>query len=328
MKGPGARALALPLALVALLAACRESSPKREAGAGRVFYVNSYHRGYGSSDDVMAGLLETLDSGGVTVQTAFLDAKNRPGDLAARSAQVVEAIRASQPDVLVVSDDAAVQQVVVPHFRHGPLPVVFCGVNWSAEPYGLPTPHVTGMIEVVPILETLEAVREVQPAARRLFVLSEDTLSERSNREHLDPLLRDAGWEVEWALVPDYASWKDAFVRAQEGDVVYLPTNGAVAGWDEANGTAFVREQIRRLVVTCDDFMMPYAVFGATKVAREQGEWAGRSALAILAGTPPGDIPLARNSRTRCLLNADLASRVGFEVPAGLANDVTVIDER
>jgi ABC-type uncharacterized transport system substrate-binding protein len=290
--------------------------------------VNSYHRGYGSSDDVMAGLLDTLESGGVTVQTAFLDAKNRPGDLATRAARVVEAIRTSEPNVLVVSDDAAVQHVVVPHFRDGPLPVIFCGVNWSAAAYGLPTPHVTGMVEVVPILETLEVVRGVQPDVRRLFVLSEATLSERSNREHLDPLFRGAGWEVEWAFVPDYASWKDAFVRAQEDDVVYLPTNGAIAGWDDADAAAFVEEEIRRPVVTCDDFMMPYAVFGATKVAREQGEWAGRSALAILAGTPPGDIPLARNSQTRSLLNADLASRVGFEVPAGLANDVTVIDER
>jgi ABC-type uncharacterized transport system substrate-binding protein len=94
--------------------------------------------------------------------------------------------------------------------------------------------------------------------------------------------------------------------------VVYLPTNGAVAGWDDADARRFVRKAIRRPVVTCDDFMIPYAVLGLVKVAREQGEWAGDAALAILSGKRPSEIPLASNAQVRALFNAELAARIGF----------------
>lgn len=285
---------------------------RTEAPGKRIFFVNSYHEGYGSSDDVARGLRETLEPAGVTLETAFLDTKRRPADADAAATEALERLRAFRPDVVVASDDAAVKHIVVPHLKGGSVPVVFCGVNWRADAYGLPAANVTGMVEVVPILETLETVRRHAPAARRLFVLSEDSLSEAANRQHLDPVYRKAGWDVTWSLVGDYATWKREFQRGQGWDVVYLPTNGSVAGWDDADARRVVEETIRRPVVTCDDFMIPYAVLGLVKVAREQGEWAGRAALEILAGRRPSDIPLARNTQTRALFNPDLAARIGF----------------
>lgn len=290
----------------------RAAAAPGAAAGKRVFFVNSYHEGYGSSDDVARGLRETLEPAGVVLETAFLDTKRRPEEADAAAARALERLRAFRPDAVVVSDDAAVKHLVVPHLKGGPVPVVFCGVNWSASAYGLPNAHVTGMVEVVPVLETLETVRRYVPGARRLFVLSEDSLSEAANRAHLDPMYARAGWDVTWSLVRDYAAWKREFARGQAWDVVYLPTNGAVAGWDDADARAFVRETIRRPVVTCDDFMIPYAVLGLVKVAREHGEWAGRAVLDILAGKSPSDIPPARNQEVRALLNAELASRVGF----------------
>jgi ABC-type uncharacterized transport system substrate-binding protein len=287
--------------------------PEVETHRGRrAFFVNSYHEGYGSSDDVARGLRETLEPAGVVLETAFLDTKRRPGEGDAAAARALDRLRAFRPDVVVVSDDAAMKLIVVPHLKDGPVPVVFCGVNWSADAYGVPNAHVTGMVEVVPILETLETVRRHVPGARRLFVLSEDGLSEAANRQHLDSMYRQAGWDVTWSLVGDYETWKGEFQRGQEWDVVYLPTNGAVAGWDDADARRVVAGTIRRPVVTCDDFMIPYAVLGLVKVAREQGQWAGRAALGILAGRRPSDIPPARNAQVRALLNADLAARIGF----------------
>ena len=102
-----------------------------------------------------------------------------------------------------------------------------------------------------------------------------------------------------------------------EAEVVYLPTNGAIRGWDDRAAREWVRNHIRKPVVTCDDFMMPYAVFGLTKVAREQGDWAGRAALEILHGKKPGEIPVTENRQTRCLVNPVLAARIGFQAPAG-----------
>jgi hypothetical protein len=58
--------------------------------------------------------------------------------------------------------------------------------------------------------------------------------------------------------------------------------------------------------------MMPYAVFGLAKTAVEQGEWAARTALEVLAGKKPSDIPVVRNRRRIAYLNASLAAAIGF----------------
>jgi gluconate transporter len=290
------------------------------AAPQRVFYLNSYHQGYASSDDAMAAIREILGREGIALQVEFMDAKHHPSEpeLRRRAEEVLGSIRRFKPNLLIASDDDAVKYVLAPYYRNGPIPAVFCGVNWSAKQYELPTSNVTGMLEVVPIEETLRQIQQMRPSTRRLCVLSENSTSERSNRELLDPKYKSLGLDPQYVLVDDFAEWKRAFVAAQrDSDVVYLPTNGAIRGWDAAGATEWVRQNIRKPVVTCDDFMMPYAVFGLTKVAREQGEFAARAALEILGGKRPGDIPMVPNQQTRCFVNPELAGRIGFQAPAG-----------
>jgi ABC-type uncharacterized transport system substrate-binding protein len=297
------------------------------AASWRVFYVNSYHQGYPSSDETMAAIRGVLGREGVAIETAYLDAKRHPleVDVRGRATAALAAIRRFAPRVVIASDDDAVKYVLAPHFRDGAIPAVFCGVNWSAKQYGLPSASVTGMLEVVPIEETLREVRGRWPGARRLRVLSEDSVSERSNRELLDPRYRALGLEPSYALVGEFEDWKRGFETAQrEADIVYLPTNGAIRGWDARAAGEWVRRYIRRPVVTCDDFMMPYAAFGLTKVAGEQGDWAAGAAMEILRGKRPSDIAITANRQTRCYFNTELAARIGFVPPPG--RDCAAVD--
>lgn len=290
-----------------------EPSKPRDGGP-RIFCLNSYHAGYGPSDAVMQGIRDTLGAN-ASLKEFFLDAKRKPEPEAVskRAIEASEAIRAFEPQVLIACDDDAVKYVVVPHFKDGPLPVVFCGVNWSCAQYGLPTPHVTGMVEIVPIEEALRVMQRHYPAIRKLTVLSEDSTSERSNRELLDPMYRRLGLEPSYLLVPDFAAWKEAFRNCNlEADLIYLPTHGAIRDWDDAAAAAWAREHIRKPVIACEDFMMPYCVVGITKVAREQGQWAARTALAILAGQSPERIPVVTNLQNRWYLNRELAEKIGF----------------
>jgi ABC-type uncharacterized transport system substrate-binding protein len=317
----------LPTFVAALLALCCAAALCAQERK-RVFFLNSYHDGYGSSDDVMRGVRDTLAAANVELETFLMDTKRRSSEVEIEqsAAQAVAAIGRFRPDVIIASDDAAVKHVVVPHFKNGPVPVVFCGVNWSAEQYGLPTPHVTGMLEVVPIVETITEMKRYYPRAKTLFVLSEDSVSEESNRRAMGPLYRELGLRVSYAYAKDFAAWKRGFVAAQRSDLIYLPTNGAVKGWDEGEAREFVRRHIRRPVVTCDDFMMKYAVFGLTKVAREQGEWAAQTALAVLAGKKPGEIAVTNNRRAQAWLNRTLAARINFKPDAALLDRCEKID--
>lgn len=283
-------------------------------------YVNSYHEGYSSSDDVMAAIRERFGERRIPLEVFFLDAKRRPEEAPDRAAEIVKAIRARKPDILLVSDDDAAQWIVAPHFRGGPMPVVFCGVNWDATQYGFPSPFVTGMVEVMPVIKTLDHIRKQFPSATKLMVLSEDSLSERNNTRLLEPKYREHGWQPSFHLVRTFEEWKAAFRRAQkEADVIYLPTNGSIRHWDAGAARAWAVEHTAKPTFTNDDFMMPYAAFGLVKIAREQGEWAAQTALAILGGAKPTDFALSANQRTECHFNSRLAQASGLRQPSSLA---------
>ncbi len=240
--------------------------------------------------------------------------------------EALAAIEKFDPDVILASDDNAVKYIIEPHFKDGPVPVVFCGVNWSAEQYGLPSQYVTGMLEVLPLRQSLANLKAMYPQSSKLLVLSENTTSEQKNKSLLDSLYQKAGYQADYALVDDFETWKQSFVEGnQQADLIYFSTNGAIKNWNDTEAVDFIKENIQKPVFTGDDFMMKYAVYGLTKIAEEQGEWAANQALEILAGKDPAEIPLSRNQQTKAWLNPVLAEKIGFDLPDSLRDKTTII---
>lgn len=300
------------------------NSQKNSAKPARIFYVNSYHAGYGSSDDVMKGISETIADKNVEWKTFFLDAKRKSTEteISGSVKNALIEIEKFKPDLLIVSDDNAVKDLVVPHFNNTKLPVVFCGVNWSAEQYNLGI-NVTGMLEVLPLRELLSEVISTYPETKKLVVLSENSLSEQNNKMLLDTLYRNLGLEPEYLLAENFEMWKQYFLDATKtADLIYMPTNGAIKNWDDGEAEKLVEVNLEIPSVTCDDFMMPYVVFGLTKVAKEQGEWAARTALEILNGKTPTEIPVTKNKQTKAYINKKLADKIDFRLSPELKEKV------
>jgi hypothetical protein len=85
---------------------------------------------------------------------------------------------------------------------------------------------------------------------------------------------------------------------------------------DEA--AAAMKAQLAKRGVAEEDFMVPYAAFGLTEIATEQGVWAGPTALAILAGASPASIAVTANRQSRCFFKGRLAKLTRGEVPPSL----------
>ncbi len=283
----------------------------------KVFYVNSYHQGYPPSDEVFQAIKNVLDSAeNIHLETFFLDSKRNPSPEKIKENVVLalKQIQIFKPDLVIASDDDAVKYLVVPYLKGTKTPVVFCGVNWSAKQYGLPASNITGMPEVIPIRENLQQIKKFNPEAKKMLILSENSTSEQNNRILLDTLYRSCGFEPEYKLVNEFEDWKTAFMQGnQDYDLIYLPTNGSIKNWEKQEAVEVVRQNIKIPVITCDDFMMPYCVFGLTKVASEQGEWAAKTALEILDGKPVGEIKLTRNKKTKAWINPELAEKVKYK---------------
>lgn len=281
-----------------------------------VTYINSFHRGHPSSDDIMDGILENFPADSFEISTYFIDSKRKPSReyLEQRANQLFDTIMDIEPDILLVSDDNAVKYIVQPHLQELTMPIVYCGVNWTNAEYDLPANKVTGMLEILPVADMLIIMRSYYPTMEKLLFLSENTTTSRKEKQILDTLFSRVGVTAAYELVDDFDQWKDIFKEAnEEYDIIYLPTNGAIKGWDRDEAIPFIHEYINVPVVTTEDFMMPYAVFGLTKVAKEQGIWVASTAKKILAGKSILEIPVTRNMQSTYWINTSLTLIIGFE---------------
>ena len=281
-----------------------------------IVYVNSYHEGFPPSDQITRGLMEHLPADGLRVHSYFMDTKRNPSEayIRQKAADLMDSISIHKPEVLIVSDDNALKYLVVPNFQGHPLPIVFCGVNWSVAQYDLSGCNISGILEILPVADLVQLVRSYSPGMKKLLVLNENTTTARKTQPILDTLLGNLGFEVSQELVDDFESWKSAFARANDSyDLIYLQTKGAISGWDDEAARAHVEEFIRIPVLTCEEFMMPFSVFGLTQLSQEQGILAAEYTKLILNGTDPANLPVGRNKLSRAMINQDLARLIGFE---------------
>ncbi|MCK5194670.1 MAG: hypothetical protein KAQ71_12730, partial [Desulfobulbaceae bacterium] len=56
------------------------------------------------------------------------------------------------------------------------------------------------------------------------------------------------------------------------------------------------------------------------------GWWAGKTALRILDGTSPSDIPVTTNKESRVYLNMGLAKQLGIKFPMELIEKATFLE--
>lgn len=315
-----------PLRLALALAVALAAAPTALAQSGKkVLFVSSYHQGYDWSDGIEEAAGKVLRASGVAVEFVRMDTKRR-GDEAHKKQAGLDAraaIEKAKPDVVIVADDNAVIYLLQPFYRDAALPFVFCGVNWDASKYGLPYRNATGMVEVGLMDRILAQLREYTKG-KRVGFLTEATETERAELKAYREKLH-----IDFAsaqLVKTFDEWKAAFRQLQgEVDVVLLGNVAGIQGFDEKEARAFAEAHTRVPSGAMYEWMMPYAMLGLTKVPEEQGVHAAKTALAILKGAPPGQIPLATNRDARIHLNVKLASRAGVVFKPELARNAVVV---
>jgi ABC-type uncharacterized transport system substrate-binding protein len=276
----------------------------------KILFINSYHEGYEWSDGVEKGARTAAQGSGVDLRFLRLDMK-RHGDDAFRKQAGEKAraeIEAYKPDVVILSDDPAVQYVLLPYYKNAKVPFVFCGVNWDAGRYGMPFQNTTGILEVSFAKQLVDTMRPYAKGDRVAYL----TIDSETERIEADAYKKLVG--IKFAaerFVKTQAEWKAEFQKLQgEVDMLFLG-NYAGTAWNEAEAVAFVAEHSKIPTGSIYDFMAPYAMINFAKIAEEHGVWSVKAAFDIVKGASPASIPVARNKESKLVLNPKLAARAG-----------------
>jgi len=277
----------------------------------KVLFVNSYHAGYEWSDSIESAVKAVFEDKAIELKTIKMDTKRNTEETFKKEAalNVKALIESFQPDVVIASDDNASKYLIVPYFKDANLPFVFCGVNWDSSVYGFPFKNVTGMEEVALMPQIIEHLKE-HTKGRKIGYLASDKLStQKSIKFHEDKLgiHYDKGY-----FVKTVKEWKEKFLQLQdEVDMMIMLSHSGIEEWDDEQIQIFVEENSKIPSGTNLTFEMPYSLLGIAKIAEEQGIWAAETALKILEGTSPSDIPIIQNKQGKSMINMRIAKKIG-----------------
>ena len=310
----------LPLILAAMVAL----APGLAGAAGKVLFVNSYHQGYAWSDGEEAGAQRALTGSGVTLEFYRMDTKRNPDAkwFEDQSKKVKAKIDAEKPDVVIVADDNAAR-VMAKHYKNNGQKWVYCGVNWDPANHGLPYDNATGMTEVALVDKVIETLKGSAKGKRVGFLTVDSETEHTEARAYAKQLKLSFAKEK---FVKTLAEWKDEFRKMQgEVDVLFFGNFAGINDWNEAEAAAWALEYSRIPSGSTYDFTMPYTMLGMTKIAEEQGVWAGKAALQIVKGAKVSSIPPTQNKDYQLFLNVKLASKAGVVFKPELLRNATVL---
>jgi ABC-type uncharacterized transport system substrate-binding protein len=292
----------------------------------KVLYISSYLTEVSWSRDLLSATTKVFENSGIEMHTFFMGAKRNPSEehLRKKALEVRQLIQTFEPEVVITTDDAAAKYIVAEYYKDASLPFVFIGVNWDAAAYGLPTHNVTGMLEVE-MIEPLYKQLKRYAKGPRLGWLSEKLPSMKKNLAYHNKLFGVKYDKV--YMVESFDQWKEAFLALQdEVDMLILQAPHGIRGWDNDKAAAFVLEHTRIVTGSLTDNMMHHAVMGYVRWPEEHGEWAARTALRILDGTPPNEIPLVQNEKARLMLNRRLLERLDLVVDRALYRRAEIVE--
>ncbi len=279
----------------------------------KVLFIDSNHEGYAWSDGITRGVQFVLEGTGVNLRVIRMDTiGNTSDDFKKEAARKARAeIEAFKPDVVIAADDNASKFLVKPYYKNASLPFVFCGINWDAAVYGYPYRNTTGMVEVTPMPQIID---QLKPYAKGMVIgmIAPDILTARKEAEYYNKIF---GFYVVTYYAKDMEDWKKGFLELQnQVDMMIVASDGGLYDDKADELRAFVEANTRIPTGSAYDFMAPLALISYGKVAEEQGTWSAQSALKILDGTPPADIPIVKNKEGKLIINAQVASALGVDI--------------
>ena len=294
----------------------------------KVLVINSYHKGYAWSDDVETGISGVFkEHPEIEFEFHRMDTKRNTSEASKKTAatKARDLIESWKPDVVIASDDNASKYLVVPYYNNADLPIIFCGVNWDATPYGYPFKNVTGMVEIALMDELVKTLR-AYAKGNRVGLLGPDVTSARQDANYYKGI---TGIEfTEERYVEDFSEWKSAYLQLQKTvDILIVPAWQGTKGWDEKEAMDFILTHTRIPSGAEVPFMAKYVLASFAKDPFEQGEWAANTALEILRGKKTEEIPIATNKKAKVILNMKLAKKLGVKFPMELVERATFVEE-
>lgn len=293
-----------------------KTQPK--AAKPHVLIVHSYHQGMQWTDDIGSALQEEL-SAHAELFVCYLDVKRFPGRLHTKEAieRLDRWVRKSEPQLIITVDDFAFELVQSQRKTlPGSVPLVFGGLNTIPSPR---PPLCSGVVEAFNAEATIRLAKALQPGAKRLVLVNDETETGLANDHALSPILR--GFPELKILRLGHESFEKteaalASLNPKTDFVLLLSWN-----LDSSGQTRSYEEAIRRAhacstapIYGVWDFYLGEGLLGGQLLGgNSHGKQIAQLALKVLNGTPTDALPIIAQASTKPVIDQRELTRFGLD---------------
>jgi ABC-type uncharacterized transport system substrate-binding protein len=210
--------------------------------------------------------------------------------------------RDRKPDIIIAVGPSALEFMIAAHKTFfGDVPVVFCTSTEAIAYRARLDSHFTGVWDDLKPIETLEAALRLKPDTKHVFVVGGGSPYDRSVEASVRERLQNYESKLDFEYLTDLAMPQllDRVRHLPDHSVVlYLCILRDAAGTqfiDITEAGPMVAQAANAPVFTFADVNLGHGEVGGYVVNfSEEGKTAGATALRILRGEKPHDIPIAR----------------------------------
>ena len=304
--------------------------------AGKVLLVHSYHSGYAWTDAITAGVKKGLENSGVQLEIFYIDSKRNTSEAwKIKASQMAKKKVASfKPDVVIAADDNTQAYFAEDYVGKLKPQLVFCGVNAEASEYGYPSGNVTGILERLFFVQSLELLKQIKRDVLTIAVIADDGPTSDAALAYIKTLkspLKIISFDQpstfhEWqALIKKYQATADAIailayqtVKQSRGAESMNPKE--VMNWTMANN--------KKPTVGFLEFAMTDGVLcGIAESGEEHGLLSAEIARKILKGKKAGDFQIRTAQKGTLIINVKIARKLGIDIPAHIIQSAQRIIE-
>jgi diguanylate cyclase (GGDEF)-like protein len=298
-----------------------------------VLLLHSYHTGFKWTDDLQAGIRESLgvDAAKLEMHVEYMDTKRHPEPEFTYLNYTVlrEKYHSTNFSVVLTSDDNAfnfARQYRQTLFNNAP--IVFCGVNYLADPASLSAQGITGVLESYDIVATVQAAAGLLPKAAKLYVINDATPTGIGNHNRFEEVRHLLPDRLDIELLENMS-----MTRLLER-LPSLPPDSFILlmsfNQDRDGNTFSYEESCRKIVDVSpvpvfsfwDFYLGSGSVGGMVTSGRHQGLAAGNLARSILGGQKAEDLPIITKSPNAFIFDAGAMKKHGLDfnlLPKGAA---------
>lgn len=299
------------------------------AQSKEVLFLNSYHRGYKWSDDIVNEVekkFKTYENIDLTV--LYMDTKRVESDgyFEKLYSLYQDQLENRKFDLIIASDNSAFDFAIKYNkelFKE--TPILFCGIN-NFDKSNLPKEkeildRISGVVEQVDLEKNFQLILNLQPNIKNLLIINDKSRTGLAMKKDLDPIIEKYSKKVNIEYIDnmdiEHLKTKVSGLKVEDTAIllVLLFKDSTGKFFTYKQSVMQIRKESNVPIYGLWDFYLDYGVVGGLMTsAQAQGDAVSNMAIRILKGADIRNIPILEKSPNRYLFDYDEVKRFGLDI--------------